>query len=214
MRDENIISHWHLLVDNFNMSSMDFYESVEGALRERAVPDLELSRVTHFESGIGSPQREYLRIYRRGLAFDVCAAPFGRGFFFSWWLVRTPGTAGGIALVGWLVASFLLGQILLPLGGPVFGSVALVATWFLAGFLVRNRMLPGEDTVLTMPIVGGLYERWFAPPTYYSHDTETMFLETAREVVQEMIGRARSAQGLRALSHEDYRPLMNKLFAK
>ena len=38
-----------------------------------------------------SASREYLRIKHGDLVFDVCAAPFGKDFFISWWLYETTG---------------------------------------------------------------------------------------------------------------------------
>lgn len=38
-----------------------------------------------------SAKREYLRVRRKEHLFDVCAAPFGTGFFFSWWLGESVG---------------------------------------------------------------------------------------------------------------------------
>jgi len=49
------------------------------------MPNVTLSRVTHSQSGIFSAKREYLRVVRNEYIFDICAAPFGNGFFFSWW---------------------------------------------------------------------------------------------------------------------------------
>ena len=40
--------------------------------------------------GILSAKREYLRVRRKELAYDICGAPFGNGFFFSSWLGEVP----------------------------------------------------------------------------------------------------------------------------
>lgn len=42
--------------------------------------------VTHKEFGLFSDSREYLRVYRYDLYMDICAAPYGKTFFISWWL--------------------------------------------------------------------------------------------------------------------------------
>ena len=36
--------------------------------------------------------REYLRIKHGDIVFDVCASPFGKDFFISWWLYESAGT--------------------------------------------------------------------------------------------------------------------------
>ena len=37
-----------------------------------------------------SADRLYLRVIRKGKIFDICGAPFGSGFFVSWWLGDRP----------------------------------------------------------------------------------------------------------------------------
>jgi hypothetical protein len=72
-------------------SPKEFYSNVEAAVKECVVPGLEVSRVDWKEGGILTADREYLRVSRGRLIFDICAAPFGNGFFFSWWLTKSPG---------------------------------------------------------------------------------------------------------------------------
>jgi len=86
-----IFSHWHQLIDNLQASSQQFYASVEQNIKERQLPDTSISRVTHKEGGMLSPKREYLRVTRREHVFDICAAPFAKGFFISWWLGEKVG---------------------------------------------------------------------------------------------------------------------------
>ena len=211
MKNADIISHWHLLIDKCNASVADFYRSVEEALNARQVPDLDISRVTHSESGFGSAKREYLRIRRRGLTFDLCAAPFGRGFFVSWWLVKLPPRAVVMALLGFLGVNFVALRVVIQAPSIVTGLILLMAAWFVVGLGVRDGMIPGEDTVIAMPVVGWLYQRLFSPTTYYQLDTAYMFQESVRSAVQEVIDELRSGQGLRALSNEECRPVMSRL---
>src|SRR5713226_4848213 len=89
-KQANVISHWHQLIENFQTSALMFYQSVETALQARAVPELHSTRVEHQESGLASAKRQYLRMHRGKHAFDICAAPFGTGFFVSWWLTEPP----------------------------------------------------------------------------------------------------------------------------
>lgn len=79
----DVLSHWYSLVPNFGTSAKEFYETIERALQERKVPGLEISRVEFSEGGILSDKREYLRMSRERLVFDVCGAPFGTSYFFS-----------------------------------------------------------------------------------------------------------------------------------
>lgn len=78
-----VIHYWHELVPNFQTSPQDFYAAVEKSLQERKVPGLDSERVDFAEGGLLSAKREYLRLTRERLVFDICAAPFGTSFFFS-----------------------------------------------------------------------------------------------------------------------------------
>ncbi len=80
-----VISHWSTLVENFQASPLAFYDAVEAALKRREIPATENSRVDYKEGGLLSAKREYLHVVREKLVFDICGAPFGTGFFFSWW---------------------------------------------------------------------------------------------------------------------------------
>jgi len=83
-----VLSHWNHFFDGLSASSQDFYQAVEGAVKTRSLPDIRLERVDFHEGGIFSAKREYLRVEHKEHLFDVCAAPFGTGYFFSWWLAE------------------------------------------------------------------------------------------------------------------------------
>lgn len=85
-----IISHWYQLIDGLHASPKEFYGQVEEAIKRRNIPDVQTFRVSFPEAGPLSPKREYLRVMRRDHVFDICGAPFGPGFFFSWWLGELP----------------------------------------------------------------------------------------------------------------------------
>jgi len=101
-----IFSHWNTLIEGLAVSPKEFFTSVEQAIETRLVPDTKRSRVDWKEGGIFSSKREYLRVLRKKHAFDICGAPFGNGFFISWWL-------GEIPSVFW---QFML---MIPVAGPI-----------------------------------------------------------------------------------------------
>jgi hypothetical protein len=86
-----IISHWYHQIENYQTSAKEYYKLVEEALAQRKIPNLRISKVIHREGGVLSTKREYLRVERKEHIFDICAAPFGTGFFISWWLGEAPG---------------------------------------------------------------------------------------------------------------------------
>jgi hypothetical protein len=87
-----VISHWQHYFKNFNMSSDAFYVKVENVLKAQQLPETKGFRTKHKEGGMWSASREYLTIQHADLVFDICAAPFGKNFFVSWWLYETEGT--------------------------------------------------------------------------------------------------------------------------
>jgi hypothetical protein len=92
----SVISHWYQLLGSLQASPKEFYASIEQAIERRNVPDAKRSRVDWREGGLLSAKREYLRVQRREYTFDICGAPFGTGFFVSWWLVEAQGCLANI----------------------------------------------------------------------------------------------------------------------
>lgn len=78
-------SHWSQLIEGLQASALEFYERVEAAIERRELPNAKRERVDWREGGLLSAKREYLRVKRKKLVFDICAAPYGSGFFVSWW---------------------------------------------------------------------------------------------------------------------------------
>jgi hypothetical protein len=85
-RIDNLHSHWNTLIDNFNYSTQDFYNLLENELQNHDIENINTKEVTLREGGIGTDKRLYLRVTWKDLVYYVCAAPFGDGFFVSWWL--------------------------------------------------------------------------------------------------------------------------------
>ena len=93
-----IFSHWNTMIEGLQASPKEFFTMVEKAIKAKKVPNAKYSRIDWKEGGILSAKREYLRIRRKEHAFDICGAPFGSGFFISWWLGETPSGILGIIL--------------------------------------------------------------------------------------------------------------------
>ena len=86
-----VLSQWNTLIENFNASPQAFYAEVTKAIEKRQMPDAKISRISFNESHFLSSRREYLRIScENDFYFVVCGAPFGTGFFVSWWLLQPP----------------------------------------------------------------------------------------------------------------------------
>ena len=106
-----ILSHWNTMIEGLSASPKEFFQSVEAAIENKRVPGTKHLRVDWKEGGIISAKREYLRIKRKDLAFDICGAPFGNGFFVSWWMGEVSTyfiqLALSIPVIGPLISRFI-----------------------------------------------------------------------------------------------------------
>ncbi len=85
------LAHWHKSIVNLQESPQKFYNSLVQVISQRNIPGIDISRIDYREGGVFSAKRTYLRVKRKEHIFDICAAPFGNGFFFSWWLGHKMG---------------------------------------------------------------------------------------------------------------------------
>jgi hypothetical protein len=63
---------------------------VENAIYRRKIPGLAISRIEDKEGWILSASRQYLRVARKKISFEICGAPFGTGFFVSTRMIEHP----------------------------------------------------------------------------------------------------------------------------
>jgi len=218
-KDANVISHWHHPIENFQTSTVGFYAAVETALKPRQIPDYEVSRIDWREGGLLTARREYLRIRRGKLAFDLCAAPFGTGFFFSWWLAELPPSFAILwALLICFVILSLIGGLATVYGfsGLFWGIVLSVGLAWLVGYLLREGHFGTEveDIVLAIPFFGALYERIFKPSTYYKIDTTLMFQSVVHTAVLEVVDQVLSSKGARPLTELERKPIMREFYGR
>jgi len=203
--------HWHTLFEGFSTSTLDFYDLVKAGITKRQIPDLKISQITWKESGLGSGKRIYLRVSREGLNFDICAAPFGTGYFFSWWLARISRLLLDAIFI--LLALVMGGALIRIFGSPENGDssgtfsgfsgfTVFLGLLFALGALVRYGDVGLEPTVLSMPVTGFFYGLIFRPVTYFNEDTALMFRESVHHAVLEAIDQVTTAQGVRGLSEE------------
>jgi hypothetical protein len=160
---EHILSHWNGLIEGLQASPMQFYAAVEEALERREIPDAKRSRVDWREGGIFSAKREYLRVSRFAHVVDICGAPFGKGFFVSWW------------------------------GGEFRGCLASLT-----------------DTTF----VGDFVKVVFKPTTYYQVDSAAMFWTAVDSAVKDVLDEMTKAQGIRALTEAERKPVMREFWQK
>lgn len=159
-----VFSHWYTLIENFQFSPLEFYARVNEAIQRRGLPKVVTSRIDAKEGGMFSANREYLRAVRKEFIFDICGAPFGTGFFISWWLGSKPSGCLGL-LIG-------------------------------------------------IPLLGYLFRIFVAPLTYHRIDTALMFMQSVHNAVLEVIDDITKAQGIRALSESERKPILREFYQR
>ena len=218
MAQVKIISHWSKLIENLQMSSLEFYNSVEAAIKQREVPETLTSRVEHHEGGMLSDKRIYLRVERENLQYDICAAPFGTGFFVSSWYGKKAPGGGFIILFGvivvYLALSPILGQIFSPSVAMLLYFLGVPAIVLFIGYLMSQGKIGGEEAILATPILGWLYDKIFHPWTYYKVDRIEMYQAAIHNAVLATIDEIAKAKGLRPLTELERKPVMQEFVKK
>lgn len=199
-KPKGLIQHWFVYLEDFHTSAKEFYDQVEEEVKRRQLPKLELRRMLFFEGGLISARREYLRLRRERVLFDICAAPFGTSFFFSYRVCEVPNHIGFLELL----AVFYGGLMLLSLLFQAFGFFGgLVAAVVLLGVLVlliwkSPRVQAGslDDFLLNLRIIGPIY--WlFRRRTYHRLDTHLMYLRAIETIVKRQAGEVTAAHGVK-----------------
>ena len=112
-KTSDIHGHWQHYFEDAQFSSQDIYARIEQIVKDKGIPSVQTCRVTHSEGGMLSANREYLRIARNYVAFDVCAAPFGKGFFISSWQIElenpTKNFMASLPVIGKFIAAGMSG---------------------------------------------------------------------------------------------------------
>ena len=92
-RSSAVHAHWHHVFEKPEFTPQEFYNQLQQFLSQKEINKAAMSRIVYAEGGVLSQRRDYLRIVYKHIIFDICAAPFGSGFFVSWW--------EGERVIGW-----------------------------------------------------------------------------------------------------------------
>jgi hypothetical protein len=101
--EKQVVRHWSHLIDDFEYSPKEFYSALEQELKARDIPKASGEDLWVTQGGLLTGKRRYLRVKRGKHRMDICAAPFGRSFFFSWWLIEPPSWLRLSPIIGWLI---------------------------------------------------------------------------------------------------------------
>lgn len=187
-RKAEVFSHWGSVTPEMHFSAQDFYAKVEGAIRAKEWPGVQLLRVEYREAGLLSHSREYLRIIRQRQLFDVCAARFGKDYFFSLREAEIPAVVDLPVFFALALSGLLLTAAFIKLLGMFLGLLAFVVVAAMLVWLLFNALKLGltklDSLLLTLPVLGPVYEAWFRRDTYFQQDTRLFFLHCVGELVK------------------------------
>ena len=213
---EEVLKHWYAPVDHFQFLTSEFYQMVEKELVHRKVPGLEMSRVEFSEGGMLSHKREYLRLQRERLVFDICAAPFGTSYFFSFRFVELPLGIKPLELLIFLAGTGFLLWAMTKIMGMfsgflVFVVLVVASIWFLRNIIVLG-LKDLDANLIQTPVIGPIYEIFFRKETYYRHDTRLMYLTTVDSITQNLVDEVTAAKGIKLVKRYERKPIFGELY--
>ncbi len=212
-----VSSHWGTALRSIQFSAQEFYAKVEQAIYAREWPGVELLRVLHSEAGLLSHKREYLRVVRQRQVFDICAASFGKDYFFTLREAEIKPPLSFATFLIFLLALSMLFTWSVSSFGFMAGAINFVALLAIGFFLMWNALrmeLPRLDGLFTrLPVIGPVYETFFRrSTTYFQHDTRMVFLKLMDELVKVQVDEETSAKGIKLLSCFEQRPIFDDFY--
>jgi hypothetical protein len=212
---EDARGNWCTLCEGLQESPQRFYTLVAAAVSKRNIPDAIIETVEHREGGALSGVRQYLRVRRVREAFDICGAPFGNAFFFSWWFAdlrpALPRLATVLIVFGYLSVTGWFMQWLGVIRGPV--TLVLLVPLILWG-VSKMGTQAADDAMLSLPLLGPAYEKLFRPITYYRADMSAAFQRAVEDAVMEAMDQITEGKGVRALTEAERKPTMRDFWKK
>lgn len=85
-----IYSQYFHLYEGLSYAASPFFNAVEEEIKAREMPErIRFKRIRLWEGSIWSPRRLYMKIRRKGFVIYLCGAPYGKSYFFSYYVART-----------------------------------------------------------------------------------------------------------------------------
>lgn len=211
---EMVAGHWCQPSVGVEISPSQFYDLVTKAVQDRKLPGVEFSRVFWKEEAFVGAKREYLRVQRARIVFDICAAPQGAGSFFSSWLCIVPFQVSAVHLAGiftgmivliWLIPVALIYMLALMATGGLWWWVSRVGTT--TSFK--------DDFLLGLTGIGPI-AKFFAElkPTYYQIDAALIFQSAVQEATLSVIDKLCEDQKIRLLEDSERKPVLREFMKK
>ena len=206
------------LLDNVEASPRDVYDTVEKAVKERQIPGLLTTRELWNEGGALSAKREYLRLTRERLLFEICAAPFGSDFFVSFRITIIPLVIDPLAIFVLLGIAGVALLILTNSFGILWAAIILLTSLSVLTFVLRTSIATGladlDRVFMKTPLFGPLYEMFLRPVTYYRIDTAQMYVEAVNRAVNEAFNTLFVDTGVKFVPNVLEKPVLDELYRR
>jgi hypothetical protein len=181
-----VFEQWIVPILDFTSDAPKFYAAVEAEIHKWEVPELVTERITYKDGGFLSAGREYLRVRREALVFDILSAKFGKSWWFSCRSAVLPRT-----LRGWEVLVFIGAIVAFTASywyafGVFTGNIAIASTLgMLLALMMSARSWNGlDDLLLKLPVIGAIYEALFRAESYYRDDARRMYVSVVDHLVR------------------------------
>lgn len=211
-----VLEHWYTLVPREQFSVQEFYKSVEEEIKVQQVPALAITRVDFSEGGLLSDKREYLRMQRERLYFDVCAAPVGINFFFSYRFYQVLPTVKPWEVIILLVFLLLFFTLSIRVLGIFAGSMLPIACSIFMFWTMRNAIALGlrdlDATLIKSPILGSIYMRYFRKDTYYRQDMRIAYCSIVSAIIKTQVETITAAKGVKLIREYLHSPAFDDLY--
>jgi len=213
-----VFSHWGTLTSDCHFATKEFYAELENAIRAKEWPGVQVVRIVYSEAGLLSHKREYLRVIRQRQLFDICAAVFGKDYFFSVREAEIPAVITPRAVLVLIFATLFLLNTFIQAFGFIFGSFAMLAfivfaVWFLFNIL-KLGLTKVDSMLLQLPSIGPVYEALFRRDTYFQQDTRLAFLQSVTELAKKHVEEATCEKGLKYLNCFESQPILEGLYKR
>src|ERR1041385_1075628 len=153
-----VFNHWGTALHGIQFSAKEFYENVEHEIRARQWPGVEVLRILHTEAGLLSHKREYLRVVRQRQVFDICAATFGKDYFFTMREAEIRAQLTFATLIIFLVALGMVSDVFLSSFGLFAGLINFAVLLVFGIFLLFNVLRMGltrlDGVLMRLPVLG------------------------------------------------------------
>ena len=211
----NVTVDLNNLYPGLQFSSQAIYEGIIDAVSGLQIPGVVVGPQIIHEGGPFSPFRVYLRIRREFSEFLVCAAPVGKSFFVTvrkidrfrhvkWWHYL-------LVFLGYSFLSGLATLILGPMGGTVFTVLLIALVWSLMRYGSHISTSWLAEKLPEMPVIGGLYLRWFRPDTYFRQDLHSAFLSLVDRAIRDVLTGLDPTQPVRPATERHGGPILKDL---